>query len=62
MTARGKEGAAYRKVAASKSNWVTELTKRYGITRDQARKLIKKVGSDPEKLTRAAEKFRPVSR
>jgi hypothetical protein len=61
MTARGKEGAAYRKVA-SKSNWVTQLTKRYGITRDQARKLIKKVGSDPEKLTRAAEKFRPVSR
>ncbi len=34
---------------------VSSLARRYGITRDQARRLITKIGNDREKLEEAAE-------
>ena len=52
-------GAADRnKVSKSEGYEVAYFAKKHGITAEQTRNLIDKVGNDREKLNKAAEKFK----
>ena len=52
-------GAADRnKVSKSEGYEVSYFAKKHGITAEQTRNLIDKVGNDREKLNKAAEKFK----
>lgn len=54
-----KTGKADRsKVAAGEGYEVSYFATKHGITRDQARKLIAKVGNNRDKLNKAAEKLK----
>jgi hypothetical protein len=46
------------KVAAGEGYEVSYFATKHGITRDQARKLIAKVGNNRDKLNKAAEKLK----
>jgi len=55
---KSKRGKADRnKVAGNEGYEVNYFTYKHGITRADARKLIKKVGNDRAKLNRAAAKL-----
>ena len=47
-----------RRVAAGEGYEVSYFARKHGITSDQARDIIKKVGNDREKLNAAAEKLK----
>ncbi len=54
-----KRGAGdRRKVAGDEGYEVNYFANKHGITREQARNLIKKVGNNRDKLNKAAEKLR----
>jgi hypothetical protein len=54
-----KRGAGdRRKVAGGEGYEVNYFANKHGITREQARNLINKVGNNRDKLNRAAEKLR----
>lgn len=54
-----KTGKADRaKVAGGEGYEVNYFANKHGITREQARKLIDKVGNNREKLNKAAEKLK----
>lgn len=54
-----KRGTADRKkVSKSEGYEVAYFAKKHGITRDQAIKLIDRVGNDREKLNKAAAKLK----
>lgn len=54
-----KRGAAdRRKVAGGEAYEVAYFARKHGITADQARALIKRVGNDRKKLDAAAEKLK----
>jgi len=54
-----KRGAADRRtVSASQGYELRYFAHKHGITADQARELIKKVGNNREKLNAAAEKLK----
>ncbi|MGF7151557.1 hypothetical protein FHS96_005223 [Sphingomonas zeicaulis] len=56
---KSKRGAAdRRRVAAGEGYEVNYFARKHGITRQQAEDLIKKVGSDREKLNAAAKKLK----
>lgn len=53
-----KRGAADRsKVAGNEGYEVNYFANKHGITREQARNLIKKIGNNRDKLNKAAEKL-----
>ena len=47
-----------RKVAGGEGYEVNYFANKHGITREQARNLIKKIGNNRDKLNKAAEKLR----
>lgn len=51
-------GADRSRVAAGQGYEVSYFARKHGITADQARDLIKKIGNDREKLNAAAEKMK----
>lgn len=51
-------GTDRRQVAAGQGYEVNYFARKHGISRDQAEKLIKRVGNDREKLNAAAEKLK----
>lgn len=54
-----KRGAAdRRKVAKGEGYEVSYFARKHGITAEQARKLITKVGNDRDKLNKAAAKLK----
>jgi hypothetical protein len=53
---RGK--ADRRKVAGGEGYEVSYFARKHGITADQAKTLIKKIGNDRAKLNKAAEKLK----
>lgn len=54
-----KTGKADRsKVAAGEGYEVSYFARKHGITAEQARKLIDKIGNDREKLNKEAEKIK----
>ena len=48
-------GSDRRKVAAGQDYEVDHFARKHGISRDEARKLIDRIGNDREKLDAAAE-------
>ena len=55
---KSKRGKADRsRVSGSEGYEVNYFANKHGITREQARGLIKKIGSNREKLNKAAEKL-----
>ncbi len=55
---KSKRGKADRsRVAGNEGYEVNYFANKHGITREQARNLIKKVGSNRDKLNKAAEKL-----
>ena len=57
-----KKGAADRRtVSAGEGYEVNYFAKKHGISKDQAQKLIAKVGGNREKLNAAAEKLKPAN-
>lgn len=59
---KSKRGAADRRqIAAGEGYEVNYFAKKHGISKDQAQKLIAKVGANREKLNAAAEKLKPAS-
>lgn len=55
---KSKRGKADRsRVAGNEGYEVNYFANKHGITREQARGLIKKVGNNREKLNKAAEKL-----
>lgn len=55
-TKRGK--ADRKKVSKSEGYELAYFARKHGITRDQAIKLIDRIGNDREKLNKAAEKLK----
>ncbi len=56
---KSKRGAAdRRRVSAGEGYEVNYFANKHGITRDQARKLIEKVGNNRDKLNAAAAKLK----
>lgn len=55
-TKRG--GSDRRRVAAGEGYEVGYFARKHGISRDEAEKLIKRVGNDREKLNAAASKLK----
>ena len=56
---KSKRGGTDRKrVAAGQGYEVTYFARKHGITTEQARKLIKDIGNDREKLNAAAAKLK----
>jgi hypothetical protein len=56
---RKKRGAAdRRRVAGGEGYEVNYFANKHGITREQARNLIAKIGNDRDKLNKAAEKLK----
>ena len=56
---KAKRGTADRKkVSKSEGYEVAYFARKHGITRDQAIKLIDRIGNDREKLNKAAEKLK----
>jgi hypothetical protein len=54
-----KTGKADRRTVAKNEGYeVAYFARKHGITKEQALKLIDKVGNDREKLNRAAEKLK----
>jgi len=51
-------GADRRQVAANEPYEVTYFARKHGITREQAQKLIDRIGGDREKLNAEAAKLR----
>lgn len=51
-------GADRRQVAGGEGYEVNYFARKHGITKDQARSLIKKIGNDREKLNAAAAKLK----
>jgi hypothetical protein len=51
-------GADRRQVAAGEGYEVSYFARKHGISRDDAEKLIKRVGNDREKLNAAATKLK----
>lgn len=51
-------GADRRQVAAGQGYEVNYFARKHGIGKDQAEKLIKRIGNDREKLNAAAEKLK----
>lgn len=55
---KSKRGKADRsRVSGSEGYEVNYFANKHGITREQARNLIKKIGNNRDKLNRAAEKL-----
>lgn len=55
---KSKRGKADRsRVAANEGYEVNYFANKHGLTREQARNLIKKVGNNREKLNKAAERL-----
>jgi hypothetical protein len=53
---KSKMGSVGRMAGAAKDRYEANyLAKKHGITRDQARRLIRRVGNDPTKLDTAAK-------
>lgn len=56
---KSKRGAADRaKVAAGEGYEVNYFARKHGITTDQARDLVKRIGNDRDKLNAAAAKLK----
>jgi hypothetical protein len=51
-------GSDRRRVAADEPYEVNYFARKHGITRDQAQRLIDKIGGNREKLNAAAEKLK----
>jgi hypothetical protein len=53
-----RSGADRRRVAADEPYEVNYFARKHGITKDQAQRLIDKIGGNREKLNAAAEKLK----